>query len=456
MSVKKVKTSTAVAAEEKLDFKKVLPIFVVVMVDLLGLTIIIPLLPLYAASLQISPLVIGVLNAVYPVAQLIGAPILGRLSDRYGRKPVLIASQLGTLIGFILLGFANTFALLFLSRLIDGFSGGNISTAQAMMADSTTEKTRTQGLGLIGAAFGLGFTVGPVIAFAALALSGNNYRAPAFIAALFSLASVLLSIFWLKETQDPTHRSMDAATSVFNPTALFKALKNPQVGLLLLLAFAQQFAFGGFENVIPLFNVSRLGLNASGNALVFVFVGIIVVAVQGGLIGQWSRRYGERKLIFAGLALLTLALALTALTPAVPAPWYSRTELQAELHATQSGATGAQVILPADTNKGWSGLAWLLVAMIPASVGGGILQPSINSLITKRVTPQQRGEMLGTSAAMVSAANVLAPLIGFALFQAVSISSPFWLWAVVMAGLLIWAVQRLKPGREIASVLSKP
>ena len=453
MSAKKVKTPTVVAVEEKLDFKKILPIFVVVMVDLLGLTIIIPLLPLYAAALQVSPFMIGVLNAVYPVAQLIGAPILGRLSDRYGRKPVLIASQLGTLLGFLVLGFANSFALLFVSRLIDGFSGGNISTAQAMMADSTTEKTRTQGLGLIGAAFGLGFTVGPVIAFASLALSGNNYRAPAFIAALFSLASVLLSIFWLKETQDPTHRSKAVTTSIFNPAALFKALGNPQVGLLLLLAFAQQFAFGGFENVIPLFTVSRLGLNASGNALVFVFVGIIVVAVQGGLIGQWSRRYGERKLIFAGLALLAVALALTALTPSVPAPWYSHSELQAELHATQSGApttqTSAQVILPADTNKGWSGLTWLLIAMIPASIGAGILQPSINSLITKRVTPQQRGEMLGTSAALVSAANVLAPLVGFALFQAVSISSPFWLWAVVMAGLFVWAWQRLKPGREV-------
>ncbi|MCX6045910.1 MAG: MFS transporter [Chloroflexi bacterium] len=456
MSTQKVKEAAPVVAEEKLDFKKVLPIFIVVMVDLLGLTIIIPLLPLYAASLQISPFLIGVLNAVYPVAQLIGAPILGRLSDRYGRKPVLIASQVGTLIGFILLGFANTFVLLLVSRLIDGFSGGNISTAQAMMADSTTEKTRTQGLGLIGAAFGLGFTVGPVIAFTALALSGNNYRAPAFIAALFSLASVLLSIFWLKETQDPTHRNATPATSVFNPTAIFKALGNPQVGLLLLLAFAQQFAFGGFENVIPLFNVSRLGLNASGNALVFVFVGIIVVAIQGGLIGRWSRQWGERKLIFAGLALLTIALALTALTPAVPTPWYSRAELQTELHATQTSATtaqaGAQVVLPAEANKGWGGLAWLLLAMIPASVGGGILQPSINSLITKRVTPQQRGEMLGTSAAMVSAANVFAPLVGFALFQTVSISSPFWLWAAVMALLFIWAIQRLKPGRETVGV----
>ena len=458
MSTKTKKAPSVQASaqtEEKIDFKKILPIIAVVMVDLLGLTIIIPLLPLYAASLQITPLLIGVLNAIYPVTQLIGAPILGRLSDRYGRKPILVVSQLGTLFGFLLLGFANSFWLLLLSRAIDGFSGGNISTAQAMIADTTTEKTRTQGLGLIGAAFGLGFTVGPVLAFASLALSGNNYRVPAFIAAFFSLISVLLSAFWLQETQDPTHRSETHSSNLFHPSALFKALQNPQVGLLLLLAFAQQFAFGGFENVIPLFNVSRLGLNASGNALVFVFVGIIVVAVQGGLIGKWSRRWGERKLIFAGLALLALALALTALTPARPAPWYSRAELQAELHAAQPGstlsATGNQVALPGDTNKGWIGLVWLLIAMIPASIGGGILQPSINSLITKRVTPKQRGEMLGTSAALVSAANVLAPLVGFALFEAVSISAPLWLWAGVMALLFVWAVQQLKPGREVAA-----
>ncbi|RPI29160.1 MAG: MFS transporter, partial [Chloroflexota bacterium] len=131
------------------------------------MTIIIPLMPLYATAFGATPLIIGLLGAAYPAMQFIGAPILGRLSDRYGRKPVLLLSQAGTLVGFLLLGFSNALWLLFLSRLIDGISGGNISTAQAAIADSTTEKTRTQGLGLIGAAFGLGFIIGPVIAFVA-------------------------------------------------------------------------------------------------------------------------------------------------------------------------------------------------------------------------------------------------------------------------------------------------
>ncbi|MCE7984423.1 MAG: MFS transporter [Caldilinea sp. CFX5] len=444
-----------VQTAEKLDYKRILPILAVVMVDLLGLTIIIPLLPIYAASLAITPLLIGLLNATYPLTQLIGAPILGRLSDRYGRKPILIASQVGTLAGFLLLGFANSFWLLLCARALDGLSGGNIATAQAMITDSTTEKTRTQGLGLIGAAFGLGFTIGPVLAYVALALSGNNYRAPAFVAAGFSAISVLLSTFWLHETHDPAQRSTDVAAHRFHPTALFKAFGNPQVGFLLLLVFVQQFAFGGFENVIPLFTVSRLGLNASGNALIFVFVGLLVTIVQGGLIGKWSRRYGERNLIFAGLALLALALALTATTPAQPPPWYSQAELRNELHTAQAGTTlataGAQLHLPGDENKGWGGLIWLLIAMIPASVGGALLQPSINSLLTKRVSQQRRGEILGTSAGAVSLANVLAPLVGFALFQAVSISAPLWLWAGVAALLLLWARRRLGPGVDVAT-----
>lgn len=158
-------SSNVTSQDEKLDFKKILPVFVIVLVDLLGLTIIIPLLPFYATSFGASPFVIGLLGATYPILQFIGAPLLGRLSGRYGRRPVLIVSQIGTLVGFILLGFANTLFLLFVSRAIDGFSGANIATAQAVITDSTTAKTRTQGLGLIGAAFGLGYIIGPIIAF---------------------------------------------------------------------------------------------------------------------------------------------------------------------------------------------------------------------------------------------------------------------------------------------------
>ncbi len=191
---------------DKLDFKKILPVFVIVLIDLLGLTIIIPLMPLYAASFGANAFVIGALGAAYPIMQFIAAPILGRLSDRYGRRPVLLISQIGTMVGFLLLGFANSLILLFISRIIDGISGANIATAQAVITDNTTEKNRTQGLGLIGAAFGLGFIIGPVIAFVSLAASGNNYQVPAFVAAAFSLFSILLTYFWLEESHPPEKR----------------------------------------------------------------------------------------------------------------------------------------------------------------------------------------------------------------------------------------------------------
>src|SRR6266542_4681738 len=183
-------------AVEKLDFKSIVPILVIVRVDLMGRSIFVPCRRLLAARFGATPLIIGILQATYPMMQFIGAPILGRLSDRFGRKPVLIASQIGTLAGFVLLGFANTLWLLFLSRIIDGLSGANISTAQAAIADSTNEKTRTQGLGLVGAAFGVGFVLGPIIAFIVLAVSGQNYQLVAFTAAFFSLTSILLTTFW--------------------------------------------------------------------------------------------------------------------------------------------------------------------------------------------------------------------------------------------------------------------
>ena len=317
-----------------LDFKKILPIFIIVLIDLLGLTVIIPLMPLYATSFGADPLLIGVLGAAYPVMQFIGAPFLGRLSDRFGRKPILIISQLGTFVGFLILGLANSLWLLFLARIVDGISGANISTAQAAITDSTNEKTRTQGLGLLGAAFGMGFIIGPVIAFLSLAASGNDYRIPAFVAAGFSALSILLTTFWFQETLPQDKRGARVGTPAFSFTAMNQALRNPAVGILLVLIFAQQIAFGGFEQLLALFTLNRLGLNASGNAVIFVFVGVIVVAVQGGFIGPWSRKLGDRRLIYLGLATLAIGLALVAITPHQPVPWYSKAALTQELAAS--------------------------------------------------------------------------------------------------------------------------
>ena len=447
-------TTASVPAEDKLDFKKILPIFVIIFVDLLGMTVIIPLMPMYAVSFQASAWIIGLLGAAYPVMQFIGAPLLGRLSDRFGRKPILLISQMGTLIGFIVLGLAGNLWMLFLSRIIDGLSGANISTAQAAIADSTTEKTRTQGLGLMGAAFGLGFVIGPVIAAVSLMLSHDNYHVPAWAAVGFSALSILLTFFWLPETLPAERRGKAEKKPAFSFGTLFKALSHPQIGLLLILLFVQQIAFGGFEQLLSLFTLNRMGFNASGNAIIFVYIGIIVVIIQGGMIGPWSRKLGDRKLAYVGLLTLAIGLILTSLTPKQPIPGYSKANLEAELSAssfrTHENPTtqSIQVAIPEDTNNGWFGLVWLLVAMIPASIGGGVLQPSLNSLITKRIDPSEIGGTLGISAALLSGANAIAPVLFGAIFQGFGSTAPFLVGGLALAILLYFAYTSIKPGRE--------
>ncbi len=425
-------TASTTMSEEKLDFKKVLPIFVIILVDLLGLTIIIPLLPLYAASFGADPVIIGFLGTAYPLMQFIGAPLLGGLSDRFGRKPVLLVSQVGTFLGFLVLGLANNLILILIARVIDGLSGANIAAAQAAITDSTNEKTRAQGLGLLGAAFGLGFIIGPVIAFVSLGLSHNNYHIPAFVAAAFSAISILLTAFWFKETLPPEKRG--AKKKHDNILAnLSRALSKPVIGTLLILMFCQQFIFGGFEYLISLFNLNRLGINASGNAIIFVFVGIIIVLVQGKYIGPWSRKYGERKLIFAGLLLLCVGLVLTALTPTQTLPGYSKEAVLKELsqNSTSISSTEIAVEIPEDGNSGWLGIGWILVAMIPTSIGGGLLSPSINSLLTKNAAGDIGGT-LGVSAALASAANAINPLIGGGVFKLLGSTAPFLIGGLLM------------------------
>ncbi|MDF1500857.1 MAG: MFS transporter [Anaerolineales bacterium] len=458
MSVSNRSTS-AVGGGEKLDFKRVAPVFVVVLVDLLGLTIIIPLMPLYAASFGANAFLIGVLGAAYPVMQVVGAPILGRLSDRYGRKPVLLVSQVGTFIGFVLLGSADTLWLLFLARIIDGLSGGNISTAQAVISDITTEETRTQGLGLIGAAFGIGFIIGPVIAFVSLALSGNNYHVPAFVAAGFSLISILLTWFLLEETLERSPDSAQSTAAGFSISRLLSVLGLPQVGLLLGLMFLQQIAFGGFEQLLALFTLNRLGLNASGNAAIFVYVGVIVVFVQVYFIGRWSRRWGDRNLVYLGLAALALGLTLMALTPSEPAPWYRPELLREELfesgdvRAHETPVTKSLAVeIPEKAGDSWLGVGWILAALLPTSIGGGILRPGINSLLTKRVVAGDVGGVLGLSSAFNSAANAIAPVLGGALFQILGSTAPFLTFGLIMLGLFLLALRRLQPAEGIERV----
>ncbi|MCB9453181.1 MAG: MFS transporter [Anaerolineaceae bacterium] len=441
--------STATAPEDRLDFKRVLPVFLIVFVDLMGLTVTIPFITYYAASFGADAVLIGLLQMAYPLMQFIGAPILGDLSQKYGRKPILIISQIGTFIGFIMLAFANSLWILFLARIIDGFTGGNISTAQAALTDITTPRTRTQAMGLIGAAFGLGFVLGPAISGIALSASNSDYRIPSLIAAGFSLLALTLTQFVFHETLPPEKRgaSTDAVEQPSRLRRMIHAAQHPAVGILLILIFTQQLIFGGFERVISLFLLSRLGMSASNNAIIFLLVGIIAVLVQGVFIGSWSRRLGERKLIFAGMALLGAGLLLMAFTPAQAVNWYDRNQLITELTDPEGTASIDLTTfqLPSEDNKGWAGIGWLLVSLVPIAVGGSVLQPSINSLVTKRVDPIEVGAILGISAAFLSAANTLAPLISGVIFQFGGETAPFLLGGGSMIVLLFFALRRLVP-----------
>ena len=435
-------TETTPAAD-KLNFKKVMPVLVIILVDLLGLSIIVPLMPLYAARFGANAFVIGILGSTYPFMQFIGAPVLGRLSDRVGRRPVLLVSQLGTFLGFILLGFANALPLLFISRIIDGLSGANISTAQAVMTDLTTPETRTQGLGLIGAAFGMGFILGPIIAFAVLLATGESYQAVAFTAAFFSLASILLTFFWLPESRNP-QKNNPSGKSPFSFQAMYQSLSRPTIGILLVLMFAQQLAFGGYEQMFSLFALNRLGMGARDTSGLFVLAGLFIVAIQAGFIGRWSKKYGDHWLVMLGLSTLAVGLILTASTPQIPVPWYNQAKITAEMQG-QASTQIINVSLPPETQKGWTGIIWVLIASFPAALGGGVLHPAINSLITKSAGKEEVGGILGVSAGFYSAANAITPLFFGSLFQWFGAPVPFFIGGLLLAVLWVIAVRNVKP-----------
>lgn len=422
----------------RLDKRRVLPVFLLVFVDVLGLTVILPLLHLYAAAYGATPLQIGLALAAFPLAQLVGVPVMGALSDRFGRKPLLLVSQATTCMSFVLLGLATSLEMVILSRLIDGLFGANLATAQAALSDITDASSRTRGLGIIGAAFGLGFIFGPVISLLALELS-NSLAVPAFTAAIYSFVSILVTLFLFAETHPPSAREL-ARRATRGPARMARYLLRPALGVLLLLMFAQQLIFFGYESLLGLFTLTRLGFLGRGNAALFILIGLILVLVQLRFIGRWSAKFGDKGLVTLALALLALGLLLTGLTPDAPHPFYVRELVQRDLLAAAPSQTEAVmgelgVELPPNGKNSLAGVLWLVVALIPVSVGAGLIRPALNSLLTQRVKPGEYGGILGVSAALVSAANASAPLLAGLMFQTYGASAPFLVGGMLMAWL---------------------
>jgi MFS transporter, DHA1 family, tetracycline resistance protein len=376
---------------------QLLSIILVVFVDLLGFSLILPLLPYYAETFGASEFMTGLLVGSYAVAQLIGAPILGRLSDRYGRRPVLLASVFGTFLGFLLLGFANALWVLFVSRVVDGLTGGNLSIAQAYITDVTDVKNRARGLGMIGAAFGLGFIIGPA---AGGVLSQWGYAVPALAAAVLSLVNLGLIFFWLTESLAPEKRGrVDQQRPAVTLGALLAALKRPFSGSLLVTRFGFGVAFATFQTIFALYALSRFGLTAAQTGYILAYVGVLSVITQGFLVGKITGRVRDDVLITACVGLMGLSLAGWAVASSVLA---------------------------------------LLLIMIPTAFSGGLLNTLLSSTLTKAVDAEETGGILGLSASIESATRIIAPITGGALLQAAGTWAPGAFGALLMAGLLVY------------------
>ncbi len=272
------------------------PLFSVVFVDMLGFGLILPLLPYIAANWGATPAIIGLIGAAYPLGQFFGAPLVGRLSDRFGRKPLLLFSIAGTFISLLMLGFAHSVAVIMISRFLDGLTGGNITVAQAYISDVTDFKNRAKGMGMIGAAFGLGFIFGPA---SGGFLSQWGYAVPAFFSAGLSLINLFMITFLLPESLPKEKRihHLSEAKRKNALNGLAAAFAKPIAGPILSSIIVFSFAMGMFQSVFSLFTQQRLALSAQSTGFILAYVGILVAGIQGGGIGALTKRFQEHNLI---------------------------------------------------------------------------------------------------------------------------------------------------------------
>lgn len=375
-------------------------IWLTVFIDLVGFGIIIPILPLYAERHGASNFEIGLLLASYSLAQFIFAPILGALSDKVGRKPVLAVSLYGTAIASCVLGFASTLPyalwLIFAARILDGVTGANIATAQAYVADVTPAEKRAKGLGLIGMAFGLGFVLGPAIGGL---LSTIDETLPFYVVGLLAAANATAMLFRLPEPERHISFAVEAGTRF---TRLTTALRAPETRLLLVVTLLTMTAFAAMEATLALLLKERFGYDQAGVAYLFAFIGIVMAIVQGGLIGKLVDKVGERPLVVLGAALLATAFVLLAIPVA-------------------------------------ASVALLLGALALFAVGIGLHNPAVTGLVSRLTPASQQGSALGVTQSMSSIGRILGPLLGGALYQ-FGWGLPYYAGAIIMVLALVLAL----------------
>lgn len=346
-------------------------LFLTVFIDLLGFGIVIPLLPMFATRLGISFFGIGAIMAVYSFAQLVFAPILGRISDRIGRRPVIMLGLFGSSVGYLIYGLAGTFAGLFLSRALHGACAATISTAQAYIADTTDESNRARGMGMIGAAFGLGFVIGPAIGGL---LGRHDLRIPGFFAAALTFANLIFAALRLPESHQPEPDArIDASVIVAPIRDLPRQLFTHHLARLFSICFLTTFALAAFETTFAIMIPVVYGYGATGIGTLLAFTGLMQALTQGYLLGKVVQRIGEKKVLSLGIILLAIGLAPLA---NLPTP------------------------------------STLLLALALLSIGYGFASPTIASIISKKTERALEGEALGINQSASSTARILGPLVG--------------------------------------------
>jgi DHA1 family tetracycline resistance protein-like MFS transporter len=350
--------------------RPLLIIFLTILVNLIGFGIIIPLLPFYALTFGASPLVIGLLFASFSLSQLFASPVLGDLSDRWGRRPVLIFSLVGTVVSFVMLALAHGLAMLFAARIVDGLSGGNITTARAYIGDIATEENRARAFGMLGAAFGLGFIIGPALGglFAHI-----SYTAPIWAAAVITVVATVLAWLWLPET---VHRVHAVAGSPWR--ALRELSTRANLRVLFAVDFLYWASFGMCQTTFALYGARRFGFDATHIGYLLAAFGFLGVLVQVGLVGPIVRQLGEKGTLLVGLVCAAFGWGGCAVAYSVPL---------------------------------------FLVLLVPAAVGVSLCNPSLAALISGAAGRHEQGRVQGAAGALESLGRTLGPVWGNGMLQ---------------------------------------
>lgn len=393
-------------------------LFLTVFIDLIGFGIVLPLLPFFAKHFGVSGLMVALLSSVFSCMQFVCAPFWGRLSDRIGRRPVLLLSLAGSTLSYLLLGFCTAYWQIFASRILAGFFGANIAVANAYIADITPPEQRSRGMGLIGAAFGLGFVLGPGIGALIAYLAENPdhparvYQAIGWVAAAICGINFLVACGTLVESRSPESRAASQPLPAERGFAYWRrVLAMPLVGFLIALYFVLGFGFSNFETLFALLIHRHFGFDVKEGNCFFLFIGLVVAMVQGGLIGRLVKLFGERRLIVLGCALFSTGLVLI---PYATRVWH------------------------------------LLVGLAVLGIGQGLNRSTILGLVSQQIGPDEQGGVMGLVQSSGSLARIIGPLAGGWLFDHAGAAVPFVLGGVLVMLTLVAGSGFLLPERRNA------